>query len=217
MHLICRPMWFCEAVIFGNEHLSALKNAAKSRKSIDTVIGYDSFQENQQQIADMIKQEKQEELSKLVDTQPDAKTENPPTGDGDPATLPHEPSKPAMMDKLDKDDSAQWWKVAEKTMCQYVRLIVMPSSAENLTSELASHELGTVAGDACGLVMVHMDVKLSCEGCTAPFLRIPPLRPQNYEMMSQGVLGARAQPDAKLPKGDLVVLLNGGKAGHGAK
>ena len=100
------------------------------------------------------------------------------------------------MINLEEHDSEQWWKVAEKTMNQYIRRIIMPSTAEKLTAELASHELGTVAGDARGLVMIHMDVKLSCEGTTAPSLRMPPLRPQNYEMMSQGVLGARAQPDA---------------------
>lgn len=216
---LANPCPYFEGIIFGNDHDTVLRNAAKSRKPTDSVIEYDSMQENMQQIADMIKSEKQEELAKHADTPADGNEGTKKAEDVDDQKT-EEPAatdqKPKSMSKLDEHDSEQWWKVAEKTMCQYIRLIVMPSTAENLTAELASHELGTVAGDACGLVMIHMDVKLSCEGVTAPFLRMPPLRPQNYEMMSQGVLAARAQPDSagKLPKGDLVCLLNGGKSGH---
>ena len=53
---------YVEAVVFGNEHCTSLKNAAKSRKSVESVIEYDSMQENMQQIADMIKAEKHEAL-----------------------------------------------------------------------------------------------------------------------------------------------------------
>ena len=216
--LFANPCNDFEAVVFGDEHCATLKNAAKSRKPADSVIEYDSMQENMQQIADMIKTEKQEELSKHTGATPDeAKQDGQSAADEKVITSPDGPhifdQKPKSMAKLEEQASAQWWKVAEKTMCQYVRLIVMPSTAENLTAELASHELGTVAGDACGLVMIHMDIKLSCEGTTAPFIRMPPLRPQNYDMMSRGVLGARTA-DGKLQKGDLVCLLNGGKPGH---
>ena len=43
---------------YGNEHCTSLKNAAKSRKSVESVIEYDSMQENMQQVAYMIKAEK---------------------------------------------------------------------------------------------------------------------------------------------------------------
>ena len=54
---------YFEAVVYGNEHCTTLKNAAKVRKSVGSVIEYDRMQENMQQIADMIKGEKQNELS----------------------------------------------------------------------------------------------------------------------------------------------------------
>ena len=53
---------YFEAAVYGNEHCTSLKNAAKSGKSVESVIEYDSMQENMQQIADMIKAEKHEEL-----------------------------------------------------------------------------------------------------------------------------------------------------------
>ena len=62
MCLVFKTMYLFEAAVYGNEHCTSLKNAAKSRKSVESVIEYDSMQENMQQIADMIKAEKHEEL-----------------------------------------------------------------------------------------------------------------------------------------------------------
>ena len=74
MCLVSKQCTYFEAVVYGNEHCNSLKNAARSRKSFESVIEYDSMQENMQQIAGMIKAEKHEELG--------AKRDNGATQDG---------------------------------------------------------------------------------------------------------------------------------------
>ena len=204
-----------------------MRNAAKSRKTYEDVLQYQSVQEVLDSINKMVEKEKAELVAPSA-TSASAEQQGSATaaaaadpgasaasaaGQGQSA---QQAASEALVTKLGSDDSQQWLKHAEKILAQHVRLMVTPSTKAALVTELSSHHLGKVVGDPSGLVLIMHDVKLAAESATAPVLRMPPLKIQHYETVVSGVLAARntGNPDRPVMNpGEVAIVLDGAKPG----
>ena len=115
-----------------------------------------------------------------------------------------------------EDTRAQWEAAATRLARQYTTVVVCPANLAALVPEVQSSCLGKANGDLTGLVIIHFDVKLSCEAITAPHLRIP-FQGRFYEKLVSTILEARwhGNSDQKpsLNVGEVALLLDGGRHG----
>ena len=189
-----------------------MRNAAKSRKTYEDVLQYQSVAEVLDSINKMVEKEKAELAPPSATSAPaEQQGSATATAAADPGASAasaagqgqsgQQAASEALVTKLGEDGSQQWLKHAEKILAQHVRLMVTPSAKAALVTELSSHELGKVIGDPSGLVMILHDVKLAAESATAPMLRMPPLKTQHYETLVAGVLAARntGAPERPVP------------------
>lgn len=125
--------------------------------------------------------------------------------------------------KLDSDKRRQlryWHEQADRRVRQQVKLVVEPSSLNQVRDSVKDSVAGQFPAAGAGkTVLIVYDVKLSGESITYPQVRKPPLR-SHYKKMMQGAMLARSEgsePPKEVMPHDVYIILDAGKSGNEAE
>ena len=200
-----------EALIFGVEYDSCLKQAIRLRKPPVEVLEYGSIGEAMTDVGTEIEKIKEVATqSAVVDVARD--DENGAERHGDQVSPEKKVSPAVVVDDLEST-KAKWLKFAGVTVRQHVKLIVEPKSSSAFASLLADVKVMTVVPEKGFYILYVYDTKTAGENKYRPHIRMPPLREEHMQKMVGGLVSMRlGGPDGRaLPASDLFAVLDGGR------
>ena len=116
--------------------------------------------------------------------------------------------------KAEEDARIYWINYAQQYVRQYVAIVVWHSD-DLLSNLIKASRIAMMKADDSGLVLYHFDPKIWGESVSNPMYRSCPLQVDKYKNLCNIFLTARG--DAHLGRGELALLLNGGKCGNNKK
>ena len=216
-------LFIFDVLVFGYAHDEKLIEQLKNRRSIEDILELKDFKHFLQRVTAAYAQENGEE----VDT---GEAEDEQTAEATAARLVTEASVSANLsvaeqlllavpeDERQTSDKAAKLsvgiRIAERRVQAQVALLVDSDDANalasNLKATLASQSRGDV--EQKRYVAIILDAKVLCESGSQAKYRVPPTRNAQVKRLLDAVLSTR--PEGDLEEADILVGLDGGKAGE---
>lgn len=199
-----------EALVFGVEYDSCLKQAIRLRKPVQEVLEYGVVGEAMTDVTTEIEKIKEAATQSAVVDSAATQDDEGQAGHGDGHEV-------MMVTKVIPDDlesvKAKWMKFAGVTVRQHVKLVVEPKSASGLPSLLADTKVMSVCPEKGFYNLFVYDTKTAGENKYRPHLRMPPLRDDHMQKLLGGVVAMRldTHDNRMLRQTDLFAVLDGGR------